>query len=482
MKKIYILPTIALLFTILVYFFVANKELVFTILAETRLNLNNNGVIVGREGWLYAVELSKETISANKEMQEKKLQEQAKKIVMASESWNQYLTKRGVKEFKIIIIPNKKSIYPEYLPPWARADSQESINAIISQPGQNLYIDTFQSLKKYKQQTSAPLFYKTDSLLTAIGSEKAFNSLLENITLTNSQMKLPTKNDYRLVPKDTEFTGSLSSKSRFFKPTEKELTDFQYLSPNISRQTINFDSKKILSLGFSMPDIQTQEIVEVLTQGALNNKKALWIQDTSSVKMAQLMSITFKDLLIIKWSDSILTSPKFLDIVRSWKPDYVFFTINQRNADDNGFTRFPPPEMFEANSALKENNIETIVSTNDLERLSEGRYEVTGGDPYIVFNLKRPTKSIDMHYLNIYVNCNENNNELPLQFFWQDQSKPSFSEEDSTTFYIKSKSQIIDLFTVPRWINTELISKVRLDFPSEQHCKDVSIKQLVLGH
>ena len=76
------------------------------------------------------------------------------------------------------------------------------------------------------------------------------------------------------------------------------------------------------------------------TEGALNNKKVLWLRDSFGSAMSQLMALTFSDVLEVH--NDMKLDARFAQLVEDWKPDYVFVTVVERTFKAVPFTSDPP--------------------------------------------------------------------------------------------------------------------------------------------
>ena len=76
-------------------------------------------VMIGREGWLF---LSSHLVLADSRRERPFSKDQLVRIGEAMKARYEWLARRGI-DYALVIAPNKHTIYPEYLPTWAKRES-----------------------------------------------------------------------------------------------------------------------------------------------------------------------------------------------------------------------------------------------------------------------------------------------------------------------------------------------------------------------
>lgn len=453
-------------------------ERLYETLYKLGISANSKEVLVGKSGWLYGSQVSKETIILDKKKYENTYITDAQNINSSIVEWQRYAEKSGIKQLAILIIPDKRSLYPEFLPSWATFDSRKPINALIDTSNSSLFIDSFETLNKAK--VSNDVFYRTDSTLSAAGAIASFQLLSSELKKTAPEIRWPQESSYRLKIENEVYRGALAQKIKSplsaVEPIQK--IHFQYQIPVTEFNTINL-SNSITSRDKKQKNLN--ESATIYTQPALNNKKVLWVRDGLSAEMLPLMTATFSQVMDFPWRRDFFASEKLMAIVKQWSPDYVIFTLNEREINSDAFERYPASEIFDSTGLFKDNIIIGIESINNLKNSGVGKFRINGVDPFIVFNLKNPidTGNISKLYINISCQNQKNIMTVPLELYWQPIGK-AFSEENSSRFIAKTDGYTLDLNSIPKWMSSLPIDKVRLDINST-NCTEFVLNKVFLG-
>jgi hypothetical protein len=184
----------------------------------------------------------------------------------------------------------------------------------------------------------------------------------------------------------------------------------------------------------------------------------------------------------VEWSGSLLSSNEFSSLVEQWHPDYVFFTVNEQNVGRTFLDKYPTRGIFQANGMLKNNYVNEIIGLNDLKRIGADKYQISGGDPFIVFNLQRPQAVESLPLLKINISCfdGQSNSMMPVQFFWRSTGQ-NFSEENSARIMVKKNGDSVNLNSVMNWKKAGLVERVRLDIDAALDCKEFTVNKFFLG-
>ncbi len=154
-------------------------------------------VVVGESGWLFFAEGLLDRPRESSRYWQERLENQAALL----ESLEGAVTALGAR-FLVVPVPDKHTIYPEYLPAWLRERRPDSNHARLVKALQDrrvAVLDVEEPLLRLKQ--SAPVYYRTDTHWTPIGALAAFNLIVE-------RMGLPE----RRLPIDLEVTERMHGK------------------------------------------------------------------------------------------------------------------------------------------------------------------------------------------------------------------------------------------------------------------------------
>ena len=287
-------------------------------------------VIVGHSGWLYLGDKYDQILTAGRRTPLETDFFLCEEIRQAIEAWDVTLASKGVKLFRVMIGPNKSSIYPEYMPTWARPVAPNVTDTLLS--GSHNFIDPRKALLLAKQRYNAPLYYKTDTHWNFLGAAVAFQEFSLQVGNQEPEIKWPDKNAYQIREMALRGGGDLAN----FLRLSHDISEFEPIlesTQNLSVVTqTNFDTQEVLPHG-GPPSLP----VLVKSKGALNNKKVLWLRDSFGGALLPLMSTTFSQILQIHWSEALKKDGRFLEFVDTWKPDYVFITVVERSAKNEIF-------------------------------------------------------------------------------------------------------------------------------------------------
>lgn len=453
----------------------------YELLYKMGVSINPKEVIVGKEGWLYASQISKQTIVTDKQKFKNSYNSDALNINLALEEWRLYLAKKGVKQMNILIIPDKRSIYPEFLPPWAVVNSREPIDSLTVRTDSKIWDDAYRSLMEAKVKTRHPLFYKTDTRLTAGGSIVTFQSFSRFVAKSAPEIQWPSESSYQALQQESAYQGELSKKIKSPFSAVETKDNIEFIDLSLTKNIQSFDVDLVQKIGVNDPNA-LDAIALMTTKEALNHKKLLWIQDSSSIELSSLMAKTFSQILVVSWSKNLLSSEKFSLLIDNWKPDYLFFTIDENHVNSSALEKYPPSRMFQADGILEHNFVNQLTGINNLKLIGSGKFKITGVDPFFEFSLKKAEANQNIQLLNVNISCMNKGSasKLPLQLFWSTPGK-AFSEENSARFVIQENGQSIDLNSLDKWKKNTPIERVRLDIDA-LNCTEFSFNKFLLGN
>ncbi|POT58063.1 hypothetical protein C3432_09070 [Citrobacter amalonaticus] len=298
-------------------------------------------VLIGKEGWLFLGDSFVKTLT-------KKIQgssiiaKDMLAVSKATEAWGDYFKINGVQDFKIIIGPDKDSVYMDKLPKWDR-HSPDSILGSLLHSDNEIYIDTLTPIMVEKGRTDKPLYYHTDTHWNSYGAGMAFNALASTM-----QFKHP----------DTKWPGPFTS--AHFKTAEGRSGDLAAFLrvKNVKEELVYLDDRAINKTNIKVFDFKTGRLLSekrltvigapptpalVVSDNALNDDRVLWLRDSYGTAMSPFMSRTFREVLQVHPGK---VTPELLQImVKSFKPKYVFITSVERDALGKFFTS--PPDTNE---------------------------------------------------------------------------------------------------------------------------------------
>jgi alginate O-acetyltransferase complex protein AlgJ len=312
------------------------------------ISIDPKQVIIGRDAWLYLGDHDKyqKTLTEGRRSPTEADIVLGKQVGDAAQAWDQYLSRRGVKLFRVMVGPNKGTIYPEYLPAWAKSPSPNVMDALFAGTGNVRYIDLGKPLLAAKADQPEALYYKADTHWNSLGAGIAFRAFARQVAEAAPELRWPSETTYQLSRVNSRNGGDLA---RFLR-LHRDVTDVEPTTrlSDLPIKTVHsdFHTQQIVCLcGNSAFAAAPVKPLLVTSESALNNRKVLWLRDSFGNEMAPWMGATFSEVLQLYWVEGLESPERFAQLIDEFKPDYVFITIVERNSRTKAFTVPPPPPV-----------------------------------------------------------------------------------------------------------------------------------------
>ncbi len=316
------------------------------------ISMNPDQVFIGKDDWLYLGGQYQDTLSSGRRGPTVLDAQIAGVIGRATDSWSQWLRLKGVNTFRVMLGPDKNTIYPEYLPDWAQPAALSQTDALLASVSPGLYIDTRAALKAAKSRFAQSLYYKTDTHWNSLGAWIAFRAFEADIARTEVGLHQLTENQVRISSVNDRSGGDLAK----FLSLKETLHDSEVVMDimgnhdhPIEIEQYDFETGRLRQAGGN-PQIHTaRRPLLVKSRHALNEKKVLWLRDSFGTAMAPFMAATFSETLQLHYDEA---SPElFAHLVEIYKPDYVFITVVERAARRKRFGMPAPSDGFVRNAS-----------------------------------------------------------------------------------------------------------------------------------
>src|SRR5687768_3017923 len=305
------------------------------------ISTNPDQVLIGKEDWLYLGEKYGNTISRNRIGATIEDAELARIIGHATNSWSEWLSQKGVSTFRVMLGPDKATIYPEFLPGWAQPATESATDNLLANVSQGLYIDTRTALRAAKSQFTESLYYKTDTHWNSLGAWVAFQAFQREIARTETGLRWLTEQDVRISNVNERQGGDLAKFLRLKEILRDDEVAIDIMSElPLETEQYDFETGRLKRSGGN-PEIHTApRPLLVKSKNALNQKRVLWLRDSFGTAIAPFMAATFSETLQLHYDAA---HPElFARLVDIYKPDYVFITVVERGARRKRFGSFPP--------------------------------------------------------------------------------------------------------------------------------------------
>lgn len=305
------------------------------------ISTNPNQVFIGKDDWLYLGEHYDKTVTHGRYGSTVGDAEVSRIIGRATRSWDRWLSLNGVSIYRVMLSPDKGTIYPEFLPDWAQPAPESATDTLLANVSQGLYFDTRAALKTAKSQFSESLYYKTDTHWNSLGAWVAFRAFEMEIALAEPGLRLLSDEHVHISKVDERQGGDLAKFLRLKETLrDSEVVVDINIEQSIETEQYDFETGRLILSGGN-PQIHTaQRPLLVKSKHALNQKKVLWLRDSFGTAMAPFMAAAFTETLQLHYDRA---DPKlFARLVDTFKPDYVFVTVVERLARRKNFRSNPP--------------------------------------------------------------------------------------------------------------------------------------------
>lgn len=467
-------------------YFLYNVDFVASLAAKLfyplGISTSPDQVIIGRDDWLYLGDQYDQTLSVHRRPPISSEVERGKQIGASSVAWDSYFSSKGVKLFRIMIGPNKGTIYPEHMPNWAKPASPNATDALIAGTGKILYVDLRLPLLAAKENQSADLYYKTDTHWNNLGAGIAFRAFAQQVRGATPGLRWPSDSVYQLSGVVPRAGGDLANFLRLSASLSDSESIIHIQDLPVETTQSDFDTKQVIHQGGNPIIGSPNKPLLVQSVGALNNKRVLWLRDSFGSAMSPLMAATFSDVLQLHWGEAIKPGGRLVKLIEDWEPDYVFFTVVERASKSGLFAAFPPPVVLLGIGDFKPIRTTILVASNHLmDGGLKSEHNINGNDPFIDFALSNSIASSEARYLSIDLTCDDDTALVPLQLFWLEDGLTYFDEEHSARFSFPTGQNLLDLNTLPKWKSAGKINRLRLDIDSQNGCTRFKLNNPSLG-
>lgn len=94
--------------------------------------------------------------------------------------------------------------------------------------------------------------------------------------------------------------------------------------------------------------------------------------------------------------------------------------------------------------------------------------------------MSKPFNPMKYSYLSINMQCNNDNERLPIQIFWSSNNE-EFSEEKSVRVLAYQGDTSIELSSPPFWNSANNVTEMRLDLETDSRCSKFLLKSFEVG-
>lgn len=452
------------------------------ILYPLGISIDPRQVTIGREGWLFLGDAYEQTLTLDRCAPTQAQWIAARRTDAALDALEAYLSRQGVKLFRIMVGPNKGTVYPEHLPGWARPSTADTTGTPFANVDAPRFVDLKGPLLTAKAEYDEPLYYMTDTHWNALGGALAFRSFARQLAPAAPELRWPSDTAYVVSGVEPRRGGDMA---RFLRLKES-LHDSEPVlaAQDIPVETIQYDynTGQVLRQGGNSVVHAVGQPLLVRSQGALNDRKVLWLRDSFGTAMSPLMAATFSEVVQVDWRAALRPGGPLAQIVEGWKPDYVFITIVERAFKHGDLVPEPQPTVLPRDKKFTALRTSAPLHANQLKKgPAADEYRINGLDPFIDFALADAVGAADVRYLGIDLTCGDGTTVVPLQVFWLKEGADYYDEEHSVRLKLPAGRQLLDLYSLPNWDATGVIQRIRIDVDVRDACERFTLRPPTLG-
>ncbi|WP_428158847.1 alginate O-acetyltransferase AlgX-related protein [Desulfobacter sp.] len=237
-----------------------------------------------------------------------------------------YLKKRGI-EFYVFVVPNKHTIYPEYLPTWVTPSGKTTLSQLHNETKSFKFINPLTYLLSAKKKYGQRLYNKTDSHWSRLGAYIGYQVIIQAI-----RQDFPKTLPLTLESKDFIYTpdscgGGLALMLRL----DGHVNDF-YMQIQSSKLQNSESIKKTDFNGYEQsldPFNHIRWHEKALFSNTMKPYTVLVLMDSFMEKMAVFLNHTFGKTIYCHYKD--VDGRTIDELVKKYRPDFVIYQMVERS-------------------------------------------------------------------------------------------------------------------------------------------------------
>ena len=308
-------------------------------LYQRGISANPDQVIVGKEQWLFLGDQYNSVLSEARGSAKLKAG-LYKNMAEARSQWDLRVKSRGGRGLYVVVVPNKHTVYADKLPDWARRGSKPNNTDLFfaEQGNAATLLDLRGPLVVARSKFSEDFYYKTDTHWNSLGAWIGYVHLAQHIGRQHPYIGWLDAGQIVIRNAVARKGGDLSNFLRL-----ADLLEDKEIAVEL-KKGVKTTQKDYLLKGSAKGrgEAHANGLTLTHTEGALNDLKVLWLDDSFGAAMAPYMMATFSSLIQHPWG-AVLKDPEWFDrILSEFKPDLVIITVAERHARNVPFANLPP--------------------------------------------------------------------------------------------------------------------------------------------
>lgn len=297
-------------------------------------------VVVGRSGWLFLGDQYAQAVSSKRRPADADDLSAATRSAAAAKAWSRWLANNGVKDWRILVCPDKEGLYPELLPAWYRLAPHAPIDLALSLSDPRHVVDARAMMRRARTGETVPLYLRTDSHWTERGAFVAYRALAQSYARDDTRIVWLDDDQVAFAPK-TIPSGDLA---RLLQVSDVggDASASAVLGEAMTRGRTLADAlsgKRLDASALAGVEAPTHPVI-TRSPGALNQRRLLWLRDSFGAALRPFITAT--DSEVIELDRGTVTPPRQLqELVRQLRPDSVLVSVVERNARSAWFEALP---------------------------------------------------------------------------------------------------------------------------------------------
>nr|WP_319493596.1 hypothetical protein [uncultured Desulfobacter sp.] len=238
----------------------------------------------------------------------------------------QYLKERGI-GFYVVVIPNKHSVYAEYLPSWVTSSRKTPLSQIQNETKAFRFINLMPHFLSVKKRYGQRLYNKTDSHWSRLGAYLGYQAIIQAVHQDFSKITPVVLEFDKFIYESNNLGGDLAHMIRL----DGHVKDF-YMHIKSSGLQNTTSIRKIDFDGHEQPLDAFNHVRWYEKVTFLNTTKpytALVLMDSFMEKMAVFFNHTFGETIYCHYKD--VDGRKLKNLVERYKPDLVIYQMVERS-------------------------------------------------------------------------------------------------------------------------------------------------------
>lgn len=297
------------------------------------ISISPEQAVIGKRGWLYLGDQYAEIISRKRAGGLADDDAMAAATLDSHARWRDWLMAQGVRDYRVLLGPNKSTWYPQYLPEWVargggRGDGRGGNQRILDLPGADaIFVDGARTFDGQELVPGAELYFRTDTHWNTLAGVLAAQTLLRSVE--GVPVKLPRVSQPQHYDRQG---GDLANFLRLQTVLRDTDYAFTYGGGPVDTTRIRFDTGAIEGSGGN-PHIDSQTTpLLVSNPTAANDLKVLWLRDSFGTALSPYMAAAFSNLMQVHFDKAYAGTGEMLKtLVAEWQPDLVLVTVVERS-------------------------------------------------------------------------------------------------------------------------------------------------------